>query len=154
MPVLIDDFRRIVAAQGLWHAMRWLNGRVPYRYTAIFRFDGDMLRNICLVDKQDPTIATCEDQPITESYCVYIHRSGKDFSVEDAPKDSRVADHPKRRSFACYYGVPLLGSSGRLLGTVCHFDIFPTRITDGVVSALDDLAPLITEAAFPATTYP
>jgi hypothetical protein len=33
--------------------MRWLNDRVPYRFTAIFAFDVDVLRNICLIDKEN-----------------------------------------------------------------------------------------------------
>jgi hypothetical protein len=53
--------------------MRWLNDRVPYRYTAIFAFEGEMLHNICLIDKDNSTITNCSDQSITESYCMYIH---------------------------------------------------------------------------------
>jgi GAF domain-containing protein len=128
--------------------MRWLNAQIPYRYTAIFAFDGDLLRNVCLVDKEDPAVARCEDQPITNSYCIYIHRSRERFSVEDAASDERVQDHPKLRSYQCYYGVPLFGSDGKLVGTVCHFDVSPRRVTAGVVSALDDLAPFIALAVF------
>jgi hypothetical protein len=36
-------------ADGLWAGLRWLNDRVPYGFTAIFAFDGEMLRNICLI---------------------------------------------------------------------------------------------------------
>jgi hypothetical protein len=57
-------------ADGLWAALRWLNDRVPYRFTAIFAFDGDMLRNICLIDKENQSTTKCSDQPITESYCL------------------------------------------------------------------------------------
>ena len=53
-------------AGGLWAAMRWLNDREPYRYTVIFAFDGDMLRNICLIDKESQNITNCSDQPITD----------------------------------------------------------------------------------------
>jgi hypothetical protein len=128
--------------------MRWLNNKVPYRYTAIFAFDGDMLRNICLVDKQDSAITRCADQPIMESYCIYIRSSRKSFGVEHALLDSRVAGHPKRAEYQCYYGIPLFGSDGKMLGTVCHFDVAPVEVTAGVISALDDLAPFISQAAF------
>jgi hypothetical protein len=50
----------------------------------------------------------------------------------------------------CYYGIPLFGSEGKILGTVCHFDNTPVRATDDVATVLDDLAPLIAEAAFSA----
>jgi hypothetical protein len=45
-------------------------------------------------------------------------------------------------------GIPLFNSKGKMLGTVCHFDKIPVRVTEEVVNGLDDLAPLIAEAAF------
>jgi hypothetical protein len=148
MTGIAEKFKTTLKANGLDAAMRWLNDRVPYRYTAIFAFEGEMLRNICLIDKDNSTITHCSDQPITESYCMYIHRSRERFNVEQALLDKRVERHPKRRSFQCYYGIPLFGSTGKMLGTVCHFDSMPVRVTEEVAEALDDLAPLIVEAAF------
>ena len=149
MTNLAAQFETTVKTDGLWAAMRRINDRGPYRFTAIFAFDGDMLRNICLVDKENADITRCSNQPITDSYCIFIQRSGERFGVEEALRDSRVDGHPKQRSYQCYYGIPLVGLDGRLRGTVCHFDIAPIRVTDEVVSALDDLAPLIAAAAFP-----
>ena len=142
------EFKVTLKADGLLTAMRWLNDRVPYRFTAIFAFDGDLLRNICLVDKENQDITSCADQPIAQSYCMYIQRSRKLFAVQDASQDERVATHPKRQNVQCYYGIPLYDDSGQLLGTVCHFDSMPVRVTDEVATALDDLAPVIAEAAF------
>jgi GAF domain-containing protein len=150
MPGILRKFKKSVEAGGLEAAMRWLNDGVPYRYTAIFAFDGEMLRNICLIDKENPKISSCSDQPITESYCMYIHRSHELFTTEQALLDKRVEGHPKRRNIQCYYGIPLFDSDGKMLGTVCHFDHMPVRITEAVAEALDDLAPLIAEAAFGA----
>lgn len=146
----LGKFKMTLQADGLRAAMRWLNDRVPYRFTAIFAFDGDMLRNICLIDKNDQSITSCSDQPITESYCMYIHRSRETFSVEEALLDHRVGAHPKRRTVQCYYGIPLFDSEGKILGTVCHFDSMPVRVTEDVAMVLDDLAPSIAEAAFGA----
>jgi GAF domain-containing protein len=143
-----QTFQSITEAVGLHAAMRWLNSRVPYRFTAIFAFDGDMLRNICFVDKDDPNVTNCIDQPISNSYCTYIHQSRRTFSVEQASTDARVADHPKRESYQCYYGVPLFDANRKMLGTVCHFDSLPQSVTEDVAATLDDLAPIIAEAAF------
>jgi GAF domain-containing protein len=148
MAGIAEKFKVTLKANGLGAAMRWLNDRVPYRYTAIFAFDGEMLRNICLVDKDDSNITHCSDQPITDSYCMYILRSRERFNVEQALLDKRVAQHPKRPSVQCYYGIPLFDPQGKMLGTVCHFDSMPTHVTDETAEALDDLAPLIAEAAF------
>ena len=150
MSSVVGKFKMTLQADGLRAAMRWLNDRVPYRFTAIFAFNGDMLRNICLIDKENQNIAHCSDQPITESYCMYIHRSGESFNVEEALLDDRVAVHPKRESVQCYYGIPLFGSEGKILGAVCHFDNMPVRVTEDVATVLDDLASLIAEAAFSA----
>jgi GAF domain-containing protein len=148
MPGPVKNFGIILRSEGILAALRWLNDRVPYRFTAVFAFEGDMLHNICLVDKENKATDHCDDQPITESYCIYIHRSRERFSVEDAAVDSRVVDHPKRTSYQCYYGIPLVDSNGRLRGTVCHFDQTPVHLTDDVVSILDDLGPLISQAVF------
>jgi GAF domain-containing protein len=148
MTGMAGKFKVTLEAGGLGAAMRWLNERVPYRYTAIFAFEGEMLRNVCLVDKENPNITKCSDQPITESYCMYVHRTRQPFATEQAALDKRVEGHPKRGSVQCYYGIPLFDAQGKMVGTVCHFDSMPVRITEGVAEALDDLAPLIAKAAF------
>ena len=150
MAFTADRFRANIAANGLWAAMRSLNAMSPYRFTAIFGFDGDLLRNVCLVDKEDLTVKSCADQPITESYCIFIHRAPEPFSVEYALRDNRVNGHPKQRSYQCYYGIPLMDRNGNLLGTVCHFDKEAVPVSGDVVMTLDDLAPAIAEAAFGA----
>ena len=81
--------------------------QVPYRFTAIFLFDGDMLRNVCLVDKQNPEVTHGPDQPVTDSYCIYVQRTGETFGVDRSLTDERVAGHPKRERYQSYYGVPL-----------------------------------------------
>lgn len=148
MAFTAERFRATIAAEGLWAAMRSLNAVSLYRFTAVFAFEGDSLRNVCLVDKEDANIKTCADQSITESYCIFVQRSGKPFSVEHALQDERVNGHPKQPSYQCYYGIPLIGRDGKLLGTVCHFDKEAVPVSGDVVMALDDLAPVIAEAAF------
>jgi hypothetical protein len=145
---VVTAFKNITENDGLQVAMRWLNARVPYRFTAVFAFDGDMLRNVCFVDKEHPDVTKCIDQPILDSYCTYVHRSGKLFSVERASTDGRVVGHPKRGSYQCYYGVPLFDTGGKILGTVCHFDILPQSVNEDIATTLDDVAPVITEAVF------
>ena len=47
----------------------------------------------------------------------------------------------------------LFRSTGEMLGTVCHFDNMPVRVTEDVATVLDDLAPSIAEAAFKLNPY-
>jgi hypothetical protein len=144
----ITKFEATLRADGLLAAMRWLNSSVPYRYSAIFSFDGDLLHNVCLIDKENPSVSTCADQSISDSYCIYIRGSGQMFSVDESLRDARVQGHAKRKAFQCYYGIPLFGANRKILGTVCHFDTLPVRVTEEIASTLDDLGPLIAEAAF------
>ncbi len=85
---------------------------------------------------------------------MYVRQSGESFSVQEALADDRVEGHPKRQSVQCYYGIPLFGTSGQMLGTVCHFDSLPIHVTEEIASTLDELSPLITAAAFEARNEP
>ena len=142
------QFRTIADRDGLLPAMRWLNAQTPYRFTAIFSFDGDMLRNVCLVDKQNPEVTRCDDQPILNSYCVYIHRTSEKFYLEESLQDNRVVGHPKREDYRGYYGIPLFDRDNRMVGTACHFDTEPIEVTESVVSGLDEVGDFIADIAF------
>jgi GAF domain-containing protein len=148
MSEIAKRFETILRIEGIFTAMRWLNVRVPYRYSAVFSFDRDILHNICLVDKNDRNISKCPDQSITDSYCIYVRRMEERFNLEESLTDKRVEGHAKRQSVQCYYGIPLYGEKGQMLGTVCHFDGSPVRVTEEIASVLDDLGPLIANAVF------
>ena len=147
--MIASVFRSLVESKGLSAAMRQLNDDSPYRFSAVFAFDGDLLHNVCFIDKLNPAAGLCADQSIRDSYCVYVQRARERFAVEDARDDLRVTGHSKRDLFYCYYGVPLLGSDGELLGTACHFDERSIAVPAQVADALDSAAPFISEAAFP-----
>lgn len=142
-------FRSILRAEGLHAAVRALNLETPHRFTAVFELRGQVLRNICLVDKLDPNVQPVGDQPIGDSYCVYVQRTSEPVSINDSPSDPRTEGHPKRDKYFSYYGVPLFSDERRVLGTVCHFDEQPIRVLEEVAVALDDVAPIIVKAAFP-----
>jgi len=99
MASLAEKFKAILKADGFWAAMRWNNDGVPYRFTAIFVFDGDMLRNICLVDKQNTDITHCPNQPIADSYCIYMTKRRKPFKAH-ALDNAQLAPPTVRRSQA------------------------------------------------------
>ena len=140
------EFRRTLKSQGLWPAMQYLNAKAPYRYSAVFRFEGSMLRNVCLVDRESPEVTCCAELPIADSYCVYVRESSSDFAVEHARMDCRVTGHPKAEMFQSYYGVPLLADDGALLGTICHFDERPLVLDSQVGGLLNEVAPFVAAA--------
>ena len=136
----VITFRRLLKADGLWPAMRFLNGLSPYRYSAVFRFEGSVLRNVCFVSREEPELTSCPELPVADSYCVYVQESGSEFGVEHACLDRRVVGHPKAAVFQSYYGVPLIAADGRLVGTACHFDELPVVLQPGVSALLNDVS--------------
>ena len=81
--------------------------------------------------------------PVLASYCVYVRERRAPFRVDDSGADERVNGHPKRDSIRAYCGVPLIDRSGRMFGTVCHFDPQPRTISDRSVALMQALAPLL-----------
>ena len=46
-----QDLGEVLRQRGVQEALRCLNAEVPHRYTAVFVLDGDLLRNLYMVDK-------------------------------------------------------------------------------------------------------
>lgn len=120
-----------------------LNACTEHRFTSLYRFDGDTLRNVWFYDCEQPERETVEDIPVLASYCVFVRDTETTFRVDNADADARVANHPKREQIRAYCGVPLLDAMGRMFGTVCHFDYRPLRISDENVALMEALAPLL-----------
>jgi hypothetical protein len=58
--------------------------------------------------------------------------------------------HRGRHYAESYYGIPLIGTEGKVLGTVCHFDVLPVPVTKDISATLDELGPIVFDAAFKA----
>ncbi|MES2530868.1 MAG: hypothetical protein V4636_07520 [Pseudomonadota bacterium] len=107
---------------GMPHALNYLNGRVPHRFTALYRLEGDRLRNVFLQDKAGIRPLFLQNLPLDGSYCRLAIRDGS-FSTDDASHDRRLAGHPLQDIVLCYHSVPVCAESGEMLGTVSHFDV-------------------------------
>jgi GAF domain-containing protein len=125
----VNDIHDIVAdvlgtlhRSGVRAALVQLNRHSSHRFTALFRFEGDILRNLHLVDRDDPRVERCPDLPVLESYCVYVRNSAAKFVTENSALDARVLGHPKQASVRSYCGLPLFTPDGELFGTICLFD--------------------------------
>lgn len=127
-------------------ALECLNRRSSHRFTALYRFDGPTLRNLHLVDREDPTVERSPDLPVLESYCLFVRRTSQRFTVEDADCDARVLGHPKQPTVKSYCGVPLLAPTGQLFGTICHFDFDPKPFSELEVQILEEMAPRLVAA--------
>ena len=125
----LDLFQTLLESEGLRDALEMLNRRTPHRFTGVFRFDGDMLRSVELIDKWDPSVERGEDIPIEKAYCAHLKRTGEPLEVADGRADPRVPwmnDSP----IVSYCGVSIEDEQGRPWGALCHFDLMPCENKD------------------------
>lgn len=151
MTAWADHLRRMGdrrATGGIRAVLIYLNGLTEHRFTAMYRFDDERLRNLYFYDRERPAVESCPDIPVLASYCVFVRASRHTFVTPDSVADGRVGGHPKRLEVRSYCGVPLVDEAGRMFGTVCHFDPRPLPISGESVALMEALAPLL--AAGPA----
>jgi GAF domain-containing protein len=141
--VAFARLKSVLAQDGIRAALAFLNGLTPHRFTALFRFDDKILRNVCFYDSEQPDIQGCADIPVTDSYCVFVRDEGRVFTVIASLSDDRVSRHSKRVEVQSYCGVPLLDENGRMFGSICHFDFRPMSISDENVALMEKIAPLL-----------
>ncbi|MBD2025259.1 GAF domain-containing protein [Leptolyngbya sp. FACHB-711] len=139
-------FRELLRVGGVRAALQFLNSISRHRFTAVFRFEGDILRNLHLIDRENPKIERCPDLPVIESYCLFVRSAVKPFIVSESLEDDRVQGHPKQQMVRSYCGVPLLDENGELFGTICHFDFKPIPFTAEEAFLLDEIAPYLVRA--------
>jgi len=142
----IATFRELLRGRGVRAALQFLNSISNHRFTAVFRFEGDTLRNLHLIDRENSKIERCPDLPVVDSYCVYVRSAAKPFVINDSLDDDRVEGHLKQQIVRSYCGVPLLDENGELFGTICHFDFKPIPFTAEEAFLLDEITPYLVKA--------
>ncbi len=121
----LEQIQFLIAEGRFKEAMETLNQIGPYRFTALFRIAGDDLHNLVIYDKQAQGAPLLHSMQLSDSYCVFVKNQKDAFIVSDSENDRRVVDHPKRPVVHSYCGVPIMGMSGQVFGTLCHFDYDP-----------------------------
>jgi GAF domain-containing protein len=141
-----DGVRGVLAA---------LNERTRFRFTGVYRLDPPMLRNICLFDRENPTLCLAGDiNTLAETYCAITGATAHPLVIADAPTDDRVVGHAARRSVQSYVGVPVRRADGSAWGTLCHFDGRPRLAPDGEVAVLERAAALLVVVLLAAERAP
>ncbi|MFL6693129.1 MAG: GAF domain-containing protein [Ramlibacter sp.] len=128
-------------------ALRYLNGLTSVRFTALYRFDQEQLRNRFFFDRMNPDTASTEDTPLEASYCIYVRQNRGPFLVADSLRDERVRGHAKQPTVRSYCGVPLIDAQGWMYGSVCHFDFEPHPLQESDVLLLEEVAHLLSRDA-------
>lgn len=139
----LHQLKTILSTQDVRAAVIFLNGLTEHRFTALYRFDNETLKNLYFFDRENPAQESTPDIPVTASYCVFVRSLNSRFSTSGARLDERVTGHPKREELQSYCGVPLRDVNGEMFGTICHFDFRPIPISDANVELMESLAPLI-----------
>lgn len=127
--VSAPDIRRAtgqaLAAGGLQEVVRFLNTRVPHRYTAVHRLVIDQVASLAIHDQAGGDVTPLR---ITvdrgHSFCQYAIANGC-FFTENSVNDPRLDGHVAQGRIASYHGVALFDDQGRAFGALCHFDLTP-----------------------------
>lgn len=152
-PSLVADlaaFRKRHAEGGLREGLRFLNARTSHRYTGVFRFDGEILRSVGMVDKWDTTVESGLDVPLATAYCAHLRQTGEPLLIEDGARDPRVpwmAGGP----IASYCGALIRDGGGEPWGALCHFDEQPCEAKNSDMPLIAAAAAAFHESAVAAT---
>ncbi|MDL9999314.1 GAF domain-containing protein [Variovorax sp. J22P240] len=145
-PVL-DAFSRILETRGLAEGLAFLNDRVPHRYTAVYRYAGLILKNVCLHDalgKRLPPFLSA--LPLNKSLAQFV-RPGSPFRTDDSTRDPRLAGHAYDGILFSYHGTALVAPGGHSWGVLCHFDFTPVPLSDPDFEFLEAVAPMVADFA-------
>jgi len=127
---------------GLHGALAFLNSRTPHRFTGVYRYDGEMLRNEALYDRYSPEALRGDDVPMPLAYCALVGERGEGLVFADAREDARFT-WKSGSPVVAYCGALLRDESGRPYGTVCHFDLERCEPNVSELERLDEVTPLI-----------
>lgn len=127
-------------ARGLAAALEVLNTGVPHRYTALYRLDHLVLKNIELIDKaKEAKSEMLSAVPLTDSFCQFVLRDGA-FLTSDSSKERVLDGHKYQGVMMAYHGVPVVDAQGELFGSLCHFDVEKRPLSDTQYAHLSGVA--------------
>lgn len=136
---------RVALGDGVHNALRYLNSRTPHRFTGVYRYDGEMLRNLALFDRSEPEKQRGIDIPMVHAYCANVGRDREPLEFANAQGDGRFPYLPGS-PVVCYSGVLISSPEGIPYGTLCHYDVMPCEIRTSDIPLLQAAVPLIYDA--------
>ncbi len=135
----------VALREGVRAALRYLNSRTPHRFTGVYRYDGEMLRNMALFDRSEPEAQRGNDIPMADAYCANVGRNREPLEFADAEGDGRFPYLPGS-PVVSYCGVLISSPDGAPYGTLCHYDVRRCETHTSDIPLLKAAAPLIYEA--------
>jgi hypothetical protein len=132
-------------SHGLHAVLKMLNQRTSHRYTGVYRYDGEWLRNVALYDRWHPDLLTGDDAPMHETFCALVPGQGSSLEVQDGSIDERFPSM-QANGVKYYSGTLLRDAAGQPYGTLCHFDLSPCDVATREFPLMEAVGPLIYEA--------
>ena len=137
-----DAFRQSLTDHGIRRVLELLNARTPYRFTAIYKLEGSVLRAQHAYDRACEYRTWLMVVPLERSFCQYAIESGE-FMTSCVSKDTRLANRPFAGMVEAYYGQLLVRPNGTPYGTFIHFDLDSRSIATEEVEFLRKTVPLL-----------
>jgi hypothetical protein len=137
-----DAFRRTLIDRDIRAALALLNERVSYRFTAIYKLVGSVMRVQHAYDRTSEYRTWLMAVPLERSFCQYAIERGE-FMTSRASKDPRLANRPYAGMVEAYYGQLLLRPDGTPYGTFIHFDLESRSIAADEIEFLRKTVPLL-----------
>lgn len=122
---LVHQCEEALRADGLFGLLRALNATTAYRFTGIYRFEGEWVRNVWLYDRTQPDVQFGSDVRWDASYCRLTATTGGACEIANSLADARLRSHAAREVVQSYLGVVLRMPDFTAFGTLCHFDTEP-----------------------------
>ena len=138
----LAQFRLAFDDGGLHGALGFLNARTTYRYTAIYRLDGQMMRNISLYDREGENPTSLAEVPLGDSFCQFVIRDNG-FNTANSADDARLLGNPYQGVLNSYFGLPLSRKAGTIYGTFCHFDAQPMEMADSEIALVEAVSTVL-----------
>lgn len=118
-------------AGGIMAALKYLNGRIDHRFTAIYKLQGEMQRAVFIYDKLGQPDARFNAIATSDSLGQFL-TAYEPFGVTNSATDAFLREHGHRSLAASYYGVSLSPAGTKPTGSLCHFDVKPQPLPSPV----------------------
>ncbi len=138
-----EELLQRLRSGGVGGVLEYLNARTLHRFTGLYRFDGAVLRNVALFDREQQQSHRGADSPLCETYCSIVGETQASVVITDANADPRAASNPGRKSVLSYCGALVRATDGTPIGTLCSFDPAPQPVMDDDIALLEATARML-----------
>ena len=140
LPTPAVAVRNLLANSGIVPALAMLNDRTPFRFTAIYKLNGDVMHAAHAFDRESEYRSWLKVVPLGRSFCQHAVEHGE-FVTSHASRDQRLTDRPYAGMVESYYGRLLTKECGTPYGTFIHFDLEPRSIPAEEIHFLREVIP-------------